>query len=89
MLFMVVERFQGGDPGPAGERFQARGRLMPAGVTYHTSWVEFSGARCFQLMEADRLELLEEWAQHWEDLVDFEIVPVMPSAEFWAKRRSE
>jgi hypothetical protein len=33
-------------------------------------------------MEADRRELLAEWTSHWEDLLDFEIVAVVLSAEF-------
>jgi hypothetical protein len=37
-------------------------------------------------MEAERVELLEEWVARWEDLVEFEIVPVVTSAEFWAKK---
>jgi hypothetical protein len=47
------------------------------------------GGRCFQMMEADRPEMLEDWVSHWNDLVEFEIVPVVTSAEFWSKQRSE
>jgi len=32
-------------------------------------------------MEADDEALLHEWAARWEDLVDFEFVPVITSAE--------
>ncbi|MGA2431048.1 MAG: DUF3303 family protein [Candidatus Acidiferrum sp.] len=88
MLFVVVERFKGNDAGPIEKRFRASGRMMPDGVMYLASWVDLAGARCFQLMEAESPELLGEWTQHWEDLVDFEIVPVVPSAEFWAKRQA-
>jgi len=34
---MVIERFQGGNPGPVGERFKAKGRMMPENIQYHTS----------------------------------------------------
>jgi hypothetical protein len=40
-------------------------------------------------MEADRVELLTDWVGRWEDLVEFEIVPVVTSAEFWSKPRAE
>ncbi len=46
--------------------------------------MERSGVRCFQIMEAATLEALNVWVGRWHDLVDFEIIPVVPSAEFWA-----
>jgi hypothetical protein len=35
-------------------------------------------------MEAASSELLQTWVSRWSDLVDFEIIPVETSAEFWA-----
>lgn len=84
MLFMVIERFRHDDPGPVGERFRRRGRMLPDGVSYLTSWMEATGARCFQVMEAESRELLQPWIDCWSDLVELEIVPVLTSAEFWA-----
>jgi hypothetical protein len=83
MLFMVIERFKHGDPRPVGERFRQRGRMLPEGVTYQASWVEHTGMRCFQLMEAPDHAVLQTWAGRWEDLVEFEIVQVLTSADFW------
>jgi len=88
MLFMVIERFKNG-PGPIGERFQREGRMLPEQVSYHASWVESSGGRCFQLMEAPSAEHLTPWVRRWDDLVDFEIVPVVNSGEFWSKSQTE
>jgi hypothetical protein len=85
MLFMVIEHFRTSDPKPIGERFQRTGRLLPEGLTYHASWVDAKGARCFQLMETSRPELLTDWTTHWADLIDFEIVSVLASADFWAQ----
>jgi hypothetical protein len=84
MLFMVIERFKHGDPKPIGERFRRRGRMLPEGVLYHASWVDSAGARCFQVMEAPSPESLETWIRCWEDLIEFEVVPVMTSGDFWA-----
>ena len=50
MLFMVIESFRRGDARPVGERFRRHGRMMPEGLTYHASWVDLSGTRCFQIM---------------------------------------
>jgi hypothetical protein len=83
MLFMVIERFRDGDPAPVGERFARRGRLMPPGVVYHSSWVDPEAGRCFQLMEAPDAEALRPWTDAWEDLVEFEVVPVVTSVDFW------
>jgi hypothetical protein len=86
MLFIVVEHFRSGGPGPVGARFRERGRMLPDGVTYHNSWMEISGTRCFQLMEAGDAGLLNQWTSRWNDLVDFEITPVLTSAEFWSRK---
>jgi Protein of unknown function (DUF3303) len=34
-------------------------------------------SRCFQLMEADDITLLQRWIAGWSDLMGFEIVPVV------------
>lgn len=89
MLFMVHERFKDGDEKRVGERFRKRGRMMPAEVVYHASWLDPATMRCFQLMEAPSRESLDPWLEHWRDLMDFEVVAVETSAEFWAKRPAE
>jgi hypothetical protein len=53
--------------------------MMPDGLSYINSWVEPDFARCFQLMECDDPQLLRQWTNNWQDLVDFEIVPVVTS----------
>ena len=45
------------------------------------SWVDLDFNRCFQVMEADSVARLTEWTRPWDDLTDFEIVPVRTSAE--------
>ena len=57
--------------------------MLPEGVQYRSSWMEASGGRCFQLMEAPNREALNPWIANWDDLVDFEVIPVVPSSEFW------
>jgi hypothetical protein len=89
MLLMVIERFKNGDAGPIGERFRRDGRMLPEGVVYHASWVDPAAARCFQLMEAPDAESLAGWTRRWDDLVEFEVVPVLTSADFWSKVQSQ
>lgn len=81
MLFMVIERFRNQDAKAVYQRFRERGRLAPDGLTYAGSWVEASLDRCFQLMECENVALLQQWVAQWSDLVEFEIVPVVPGKE--------
>jgi hypothetical protein len=81
MLFMVIEHFKGRDPKPVYRRFAERGRMMPDGLNYVNSWIEVGMDRCFQVMETDDASLLQEWISKWNDLVDFEVVPIVTSAE--------
>jgi hypothetical protein len=81
MLFMVIERFKNRDAKAVYRRFREKGRMAPDGLTYVDSWVETNFDRCFQLMECDDAQLLEQWATHWQDLVEFEFVPVLRSKE--------
>jgi len=78
---MAIERFKAGEAAPVYRRFNERGRLMPEGLKYVSSWVEEDLSRCFQLVECDDASLVQKWAANWSDLVDFEIVPVITSAE--------
>ena len=81
MIFMVIENFRSGRAPEVYGRFRSRGRMAPEGVRYVSSWVDLGFQRCFQVMEADSEALLREWTANWEDLIDFEIVPVRTSAE--------
>jgi hypothetical protein len=80
MHYMILEQFRRG-PEPVYARFRERGRMAPAGLRYVGSWVTRDGARCFQVMECEDRLLLDEWMAAWADLADFEVIPVMTSAE--------
>jgi Protein of unknown function (DUF3303) len=79
MLFMVIERFRNRDPKPVYRRLRECGRQMPVGLEFVDSWVEPSFERCFQLMETADARLLQKWVASWNDLVEFEILPVVHS----------
>lgn len=81
MLYLIVERFRGGDPVPVYRRFRREGRLAPEGLRYVASWVSADLTTCWQVMECDDARLLEQWMDAWKDLVDFEVAPVITSAE--------
>ncbi len=81
MQFMVIERFRNRDAKAVYRRFRDQGRGLPDGLRYVGSWIEANFDRCFQVMECDDARLLQDWVLFWGDLVEFEIVPVLPSAE--------
>jgi len=81
MLFMVIERFKNRDALAIYRRLREQGRMMPEGLTYVGSWIEANFDRCFQLMECNDARLFQPWVAQWHDLVEFEIVPVVPSQE--------
>ena len=81
MQFVIVERFRDGDPVPVYQRFRERGRMAPEGLRYVNSWVSTDLATCYQVMECDDRRLLDEWIANWHDIVDFEVIPVISSAE--------
>ena len=86
--FMVIERFKNRNARAIYERFREHGRMQPEGLRYVSSWIETNFDRCFQVMECENPSLIEQWATHWSDLMDFEIVPVMTSAEASSKALS-
>jgi hypothetical protein len=81
MLFMVIERYKNRDANAVYRRFREHGRMMPEGLKYIGSWVEQNYERCFQLMAADDPVLFAQWTSRWDDLVEFEIVPVVTSSQ--------
>ena len=81
MLYMVIETFRGGDPLPVYRRFRDHGRLMPEGIDYRGSWVTEDFRRCFQVMECADRRLLDQWMANWDDVTNFEVIPVITSAE--------
>lgn len=80
LRYMVVERFTRG-AGPVYERAAERGRLLPDGLVYVDSWVNERLDCCYQLMETEDPGLFDEWTARWSDLAEFEVVPVITSAE--------
>ena len=84
-LYMLVEHFKNTDAGSVYRRFRDRGRMVPEGVVYVSSWVDQELERCYQLMETGDRVLLDKWMANWSDLIDFEVHPVVTSKEAFEK----
>ena len=81
MLYMIIERFKNRDPVPVYRRFRDNGRMAPEGLAYVSSWVTEDMDRCYQVMECADRRILEEWMARWSDVTDFEVIPVVTSAQ--------
>lgn len=81
MLYMVIERFNERTASDIYRRFREKGRMMPEGLEYVSSWIDLGFRTCWQLMQTEDFTLFDKWIANWRDLVDFEIAPVRTSAE--------
>ena len=81
MLYMIIERFKEGAAPKIYERFREKGRMMPEGLDYISSWIDLDFKVCYQLMQTEEFALFDQWIENWSDLMEFEIVPVHTSAE--------
>jgi hypothetical protein len=79
MLYMVIERFK--DARAIYRRLREKGRMMPEGLEFVSSWIDVDLKTCWQLMRAEDESLFQTWIDNWKDLADFEIVQVRTSAE--------
>jgi uncharacterized protein DUF3303 len=79
MLYMVIERFK--DAPAIYRRLREKGRMMPEGLEYVSSWIDVDLRICWQVMRAEDDSLFQTWIDNWKDLADFEIVQVRTSAE--------
>jgi len=80
MLYMIIEIFHPHKVKELYKRFEEKGRHLPEGVHYINSWINEEVTTCYQVMESDTEEKINGWIQHWNDLADFEIIPVITSA---------
>lgn len=59
------------------ERFQKTGGLPPTGVTLLGRWTRADLSGGFDLLEADDLRKVTEFAYMWSDLMKMDITPVV------------
>ena len=81
MLYMIIERFRPGKTKDLYKRFEEKGRMLPDGVKYINSWIDNDILTCYQVMESESEQKLQQWISYWNDLADFEVIPVISSTE--------
>jgi len=82
---MIIENFHPGKIRELYAKFEKEGRLLPEGVHYINSWIDETVSTCYQVMESDSREKLQEWIGNWKEFADFKVIPVISSAEAKAK----
>ena len=81
MVYLIIEHYRDGDAVRVYRRFKERGRMAPEGLTYVGSWVTEDLRHCYQIMDCADAALLDRWMDAWRDIVDFEVIPVLTSAQ--------
>ena len=85
MQYMIIERFHAGKVKEIYKRFEEKGRMLPEGLIYINSWINESISICYQVMESDSAGKIDQWINYWNDLADFEVIPVINSSTAKAK----
>jgi len=85
--YMVVERLR--YAAEVYRRLWDRGRMAPKGLVFVSAWVDEDIQRIYRLMQTHDRRLLDEWMANWNDLIDFEVYPVITPEEagerLWAQ----
>jgi hypothetical protein len=55
--------------------------MLPPGLAYLDSWIDTPTRPLLPADGDGRCELVDEWTANWNDVVTFEIIPVISSAE--------
>ena len=89
MTFMIIERFYPERVRDLYLRLDQSGRILTPGVSFISSWINEDVTTCYQVMEAESISQIREWAGQWQEYAEFEIIPVIdsPSAKARALNR--
>ena len=55
--------------------------MPPDGVTMLARWHDVAGRRGFAISETDDPLAIAKWCREWNDLMSFEIIPVVNDAQ--------
>ena len=78
-FYMVVEHIK--DAIAVYQRLWDRGRILPNGLALVSVWFDENVERSYRLMQTHNRQLLGEWMANWDDLIDFEVYPVITPEE--------
>ena len=77
MIFLTMYRWKPENRKAIVARFMETGGLPPQGVKLLSRWTDVAGGRGFTLTETDDPVAAGAFAYAWNDLVTFEMIPVL------------
>ena len=77
MKFIVTYELSPENRTPSGKRFLETKGAPPEGVTMLGRWHKAGGLAGYLLCETSDAEAIANWCYAWNDLLRFEIVPVI------------
>ena len=77
MQFIITYEIGPENRSSSGQRFLQTGGLPPKGVTMLGRWHKAAGLGGWLLCESSNAEALANWVYGWNDLLRFEIAPVI------------
>ena len=84
MHYMTTWTFRPEHTKEAIDRFMETGGLPPEGVTMVSRWHDVGGTRGFAITETDDPVALGKWCNQWNDLISFEIIPILDDEQIKA-----
>ena len=76
MHFMITYAFSNDVRNTAQERFKKTGGTPGEGVKMLGRWHALGGGHGFVLIESNDTVAIGKWMQEWNDLLEFEVIPV-------------
>ncbi|MEZ5742123.1 MAG: DUF3303 family protein [Burkholderiaceae bacterium] len=77
MVYLTIYRWRPENRKAIVQRFMETGGVPPPGVKLLSRWTDVAGGRGFSLTEADDPVAASKFAYAWNDLMSFEMVPVV------------
>ncbi len=77
MHFLTIWTFRPDQTNRTLARFDETGALPPDGVTMLSRWHDLAGGRGFAIFETDDPVAIASWCRQWNDLLSFEVIPVV------------
>ncbi len=77
MRFMVTGTWTSEQRNDMYKQRAEKGRMLPENTKLLSEWMEAAGGRVWALVETDDVMALLQWATAWNNLADYEFVPVV------------
>ena len=84
MHFMIIWTFRPEHSNDAIGRFSETGALPPEGIEMVSRWHDVAGRRGFAVARTDDASALARWTRQWNDLLEFEVIPVVDDQQLAA-----